>query len=188
MYWMHVALGVLLWAAGALSALLEGSVKGLIPTDYYVSSLAVEDVTTSQVRRYPFRPNGTFAVMIPETPEGFILSLESSSLNIPWRYHVISKAESDILIFKVLKGHGINDHAAQLGQPLTIAGSSRKQLVVERPVFSLWQMIRSPSVAMSLVALGMVFIAPKLSSLVDMEALEESAQNQEGGPPKVASS
>lgn len=180
---MHGILGVLIWTVGALSALLEGSVTGLIPSDYRLTTLTLEDVTTGDERQYHLGPNGTFAVVVPPTPEGFIFGLESSSLSLPWRYHVVSKGDGETLIYKVLHGHGINDHAAQLGQPLVISEWTRKRLVTERPVFSIWEMIRTPSVAMSLVALGMVFVAPKLTSLAEEQ--EEAAEDQKGGEVNV---
>ena len=174
-------ISVFLFILGCKALTFSGSVPGLSATERSSVSLSLRDLNGLHTDKALLDSNNTFNFYNLNERHEYIVSLDSSTVELKWSYLVrIKDGSFDV---HVLPQNAI---IAALGPaqtlPLEITGLVRPKLVPSRPSFSVFKFLISPTVLLSIVALLFIVYVPFLLNNLDPEVLDEMRRNQlQGG-------
>lgn len=176
----------LLWlatfaCAATLKGRLDASVLPLSPVEFSTTWLELRSLdSTNLVTTVYFRTGGSF--VFNNISEGvYELSLHSITVTSPqylkWRVDV--SPEDAVSVRRVLPGHNIyKDVGPKETVPLELRPLVRQNYIIPRQSFSLFGMLKSPMMLLSLGSLVLVFVLPKMAANMDPEVVKELQQRQ----------
>lgn len=179
-WWLTSALLAATATAVPVKGSLSSSILPLSPEEHastYVE-LTRKGLRGPEVDHAYLRDNGQFET--PDLREGsYLLELRSVALSAPENYR-IDVVNDTVQAYKVFPGHDyLADPGPVVSVPLVISPVFRPTYLMPREQFSLFSMLSNPMMLMSIAALAMVFIIPKLSENIDPEALKETQMQQQ---------
>uniref|UniRef100_A0A060TAE1 ARAD1D23276p n=1 Tax=Blastobotrys adeninivorans TaxID=409370 RepID=A0A060TAE1_BLAAD len=179
-WWLTSALLAVTANAVSVKGSLSASILPLTPEEHastYVE-LTRKGPRGPEVDHAYLRDNGQFET--PDLREGsYLLELRSVALSAPESYR-IDVINDTVQAYKVFPGHDyLADPGPIVSVPLVISPVGRPTYLIPREQFSLFSMLSNPMMLMSLAALAMVFIIPKLSENIDPEVLKEAQMQQQ---------
>lgn len=152
---------------------LCGQLHPAQPSDTVIELLGYEyGIKTSQWT------NGTFKLHLDSVvPRSYVLSIDSSAHTFPQIRVDVNENATVSAWEQVGLSYGWNDYGDKLeSNPcIQIKATGHANYYQRRQGFSIMQILKQPTLLISLVSVGLLFLAPKLSGMIEAEAAQQAA-------------
>ncbi|CAN6620787.1 hypothetical protein TRVA0_008S01266 [Trichomonascus vanleenenianus] len=146
-------------------------------TGDYGTTVVLDNRGDGSRRKMVLRQDGKFQFANLSTGV-YSAYLESVPLESDMMLRVDITEDEGIKVHQVFAGHDFeSDLGPEVAHPVTLR-AKRTEYLMKREEFSVFSMLKSPMMLMSLVSLVMVFLLPKLTENMDPEALKELQDRQ----------
>ena len=161
------------FASTALAYSIQGFVPGLDQKEVLSTTLHLENLETHNFDHQYLTAGGNFTFR--DVDDGtYLVSLTSPYIQLGYRYRLIIM-NGGLQVNRLYQGHALTDVSPEADYPLQVDDYQRIQTVVPRPQFSVWAMVKQPTVYMSLITMLMIFALPYLTIDEEDLAAEEAA-------------
>lgn len=165
-------------AAYTIRGSLDQSILPLSTYDASVTEFVLQDIDSRKLAYTTLRTSGEF--VFHNLSEGsYLLWVNSAVLSVDKKY-AITIQDSQIEVREAFTGHDlVTDLGPRVSYPIAVSPVYRTEFVVPRQAFSLFGMLKSPMMLMSIGSMFMVFILPKVVENIDPETIQQVQEHHQ---------